>query len=356
MQIQATYYLHDLQFNFEANTSRGSLGKTHRIYLVKVFLKDEESYFGLGEAAPLKGLSIDFREDIEEMIGFFCGKAEQLEDPLDVLEDPLINLFPSVKFAFETALNDLFNGGIRSPFFTKNSDFTPIPINGLVWMGDKKVMLERIEEKINAGFKCIKIKVGAINFKEECQLLEHIRNVFSKEQLIIRLDANGSFTQDDVFSKLEKLSRYDIHSIEQPVLPGQWDLMNKVCSSNIIPVALDEELIGYSKEESRTILLKTIKPQYVILKPTLLGGYRETSEWVDLCKKLDIGWWLTSALESNVGLNAIYQMACRLGVTTYQGLGTGMLYENNFSSPLKILKDQIQYDFSESWRLPMLNN
>ena len=233
--------------------------------------------------------------------------------------------------------------------FTKGND--SIPINGLVWMGEKSFMKSQIETKIKEGFKCIKLKIGAIDFQSEIELLKYIRSQFSEKDIEIRVDANGAFSTKDALEKLKTLSEFKLHSIEQPIQQGQWQEMAKLCEKTPLDIALDEELIGVFKSENKSKLLNTIKPQYIILKPSLIGGFKGSKSWISLARSLKVGWWLTSALESNVGLNAISQFTYNLDTSMYQGLGTGSLYTNNFESPLYIKKGHICYDPNLNWNV-----
>ncbi|HAR20789.1 MAG TPA: o-succinylbenzoate synthase, partial [Cytophagales bacterium] len=263
-----------------------------------------------------------------------------------------LNAFPALRFAFETALLDLKNGGERKIF---KNDFSlqgaKIPINGLIWMGSKTFMLKQMEEKLMEGFSCLKLKIGALDFQTEKELLASIRSSFSAKEISIRLDANGAFSVSEALEKLNQLSDFEIHSVEQPIKPGQWQEMAKLCALSPIPVALDEELIGvYGSRKSK--LLDAIKPHYIILKPSLLGGFAMCDEWISLAEKQGIDWWITSALESNIGLNAICQYTFEK--TSHkrempQGLGTGSLYHNNIKSPLCVQKGHIHYSAKGIW-------
>lgn len=356
--MKLTYQKYTLDFKFSAGTSRGVL-KQKDTYILK--LQDQANHpFGLGEAGPLKGLSIDDREDIVDELNRLADLLSSEEMPSNTngvleLAERLVNQeFPSVRFGLETALLDLLNGGNRIIY---NNDFVEgklkIPINGLVWMGHMEDMLVQITEKVDQGFNCIKMKVGSLDFDKECDILQYIRRKYYTKELTLRVDANGAFKPEDAMSKLERLSAFDLHSIEQPIKPGQFDIMAELCSTSPIPIALDEELIGISKLNEKADLLDRIKPPYIILKPTLLGGLKATQQWIDLAEERKIGWWLTSALESNIGLNAITQYTAELGVKGHQGLGTGQLYHNNFNSPLEIKAGYIQFG-SEPWDLTNL--
>ncbi|WP_028982126.1 o-succinylbenzoate synthase [Sporocytophaga myxococcoides] len=350
MGLNCFWKKYTLDFKFEAGTSRGVL-TTHNVRYLIISSEKDSSKFGIGECAPLKGLSVDDRLDLDEKLDEIC-KLISNKNSIDECEEiyQYLQEWPSIRFALETALLDLQHGGKRKLF---ESDFTSgirgIPINGLIWMGDFNFMEKQLWEKLEQGFNCIKIKVGAIDFNKECSLLEKIRTKFSPEQIEIRVDANGAFTDKDAENKLKQLSAFTIHSIEQPVKAGQIELMKHLCKLNIIPVALDEELIGVHTEDTKIELLQKIKPQYIILKPTLLGGFQQCKEWIKAADDSLSGWWLTSALESNVGLNAVAQFAYTLNSPMPQGLGTGKLYHNNIDSPLVIQSGSLYYDPSQNW-------
>lgn len=344
-----TYKKHLLEFNKPATTSRGSL-QTHTVYYI---LKTDAltQKIGIGEAAPLKGLSIDAVDNFETYLQLVLN---QLNNGFK-LEDIDLENWPSIQFAIETALADLKFGGERKIF---ENDFIlnkPIPINGLVWMNKANEMLEEASQKIEAGFNCIKFKIGALDFDEECRLLEKIRSRYNAFKLEIRTDANGAFANADVFEKLNELKRFELHSIEQPIKAKQLDFMQEVCAKSPIPIALDEELIGI-KEQDIKPLLHHVKPPYIILKPTLLGGLAKSNFWINKANEIGINWWLTSALESNIGLNAIAQFCSSLNTQMPQGLGTGSLYKNNIDSPLTVSKGFIYYDLNKKWDLSLMRN
>lgn len=345
---------HQLQFNFKAATSRG-VYTTHDIWYIVLDINDT---IGIGEIAPLRDLSIDAVKDIKDIIKI---KLEQLfEYDINVTTDGINHLlnnlkldnYPSVRFGLEMALLDILNGGKRilfnNSFSRKESN---ILINGLIWMGDKNFMFRQVKEKIKSGFSCIKMKIGAINFDQECEILKYIRQHFSVNEIEIRVDANGAFDTKNVLEKLEKLSQFQIHSIEQPIKPNQWEEMNEICMKLPIPIALDEELIGINGYDNKMLMLKKINPKYIILKPTLLGGIYKSNEWIDIAERLDIKWWFTSALESNIGLNAISQFTSEFDNNLPQGLGTGGLYTNNIPSPLTVENGFIRYDKNKEWDL-----
>ena len=345
----------DLKFKFDAGTSRGVL-KSKTSFLIKAQSTHFPSQIGYGEAGPLPKLSIDDIPNFEEVLNNYLSLLEKNDLPLDedkllsYLESFVLDEHPSIRFALETALLDLLNGGVRQIFKSLSIERIPaIHINGLIWMGDKDFMLSQIDKKLQEGYDCVKMKIGAIDFKTECDLLAYIRSHFSRQEITLRVDANGAFSTEEAMHKLEALSKYDIHSIEQPIRQGNWSAMADLCAKSPIAIALDEELIGINGREAMLQLLQTIKPTFIILKPTLLGGIKKTMDWIKLAEDQGVAWWMTSALESNIGLNAIYQLTAKLKTTLPQGLGTGQLYENNISSPLIIEKGHIIYDQERSW-------
>lgn len=345
-----------LDFRFEAGTSRGVM-TAHDTYFLKLYHPENPTVFGLGECGPLHGVSPDLDRDLQSVLDQ-CVKSVLALDEFEIAHiDELIPVeFPALRFALETALQDYNQGGNRILFDNKFSQSQMmIPINGLVWMGNRGLMLERLKSKINEGFHCIKIKIGGIQFEEELDLLKYIREQYSSQEIIIRLDANGAFKPIDALKKLDQLSKYAIHSIEQPIMAGDWETMKKICSESPIPIALDEELIGVYGKDLKLQLLKSISPGYIILKPTLLGGFELTKEWIGLAAELGIGWWVTSALESNIGLNAIAQFVANYPLDLPQGLGTGQLYNNNINSPLEMDYGYLRYNSNKSWDLNQLS-
>ncbi len=351
-----SYTKRTLNFRFEAGTSRGVL-KTRDVYWIKAFDSANPDIVGWGEAAPLVKLSPDHREDFEEMLNRTLVSLNEvtfeLEEKaiLNQLKDLVPFDLPSIRFGLETALLDLECGGKKRLFPNGFFDAQEgIPINGLIWMGDRDFMLEQIDQKLSEGFDCIKMKIGAIDFEQEITLLQYIRSRFTTDQIVLRVDANGAFSPKDALEKLGRLAELDIHSIEQPIRAGQFQEMKALCRATPIPIALDEELIGVAEKKT---LLDIIRPQHIILKPTLLGGILETREWVKLAEERNIGWWMTSALESNIGLNAISQLASALETRIPQGLGTGKLYHNNLDSPLEIKTGKIFYSREKGWEKPV---
>lgn len=335
-----------LHFKQPAGTSRGTY-TTRRSWFIT--LTDENGRQGIGECAPLPNLSCDDIPDYAEKLSTFCESyisnlsAANLLPPFSLL---LPREFPSMLFGLETALLNLQVGSTMlydTPFGRGEEG---IPINGLVWMGSFEEMRERIEQKLAQGFHCVKLKIGAIDFDQELELLKKIRSRYSRSEIELRVDANGAFSPDDALQKLEQLSLYDIHSIEQPIRQGQWGDMAFLCRESPIPIALDEELIGVNDSYTKGQLLDIIKPAYIILKPSLHGGMSGTKEWLDLANDRHIGSWITSALESNVGLNAIAHLTAYLygpNIQRPQGLGTGQLFTDNIPMPLEIIGDKLWY-------------
>ncbi|GAA0878757.1 o-succinylbenzoate synthase [Algoriphagus jejuensis] len=355
-KLQFSFVKRTLDFRFEAGTSRGVL-TTRQVFWIKVLDPKCPEVIGWGEAAPLVKLSPDHRKDFEEILrktlDSLSGICFELKEK-SILEQLRVLIpfeLPSIRFGLETALLDLSWGGKKRLFPNRFYDVQEgISINGLIWMGGRDFMLEQIDQKLKDRFDCIKMKIGAIDFEQEIELLSYIRSRFSKDQITLRVDANGAFALENAPEKLERLADLDIHSIEQPIRAGDWEAMRKLCQATPLPIALDEELIGVTEKET---LLDAIQPQHIILKPTLLGGILETKEWVKLAEERNIGWWMTSALESNIGLNAISQLASALKTTIPQGLGTGKLYNNNLDSPLEIKAGKIFYNPEMDWEDPV---
>lgn len=307
--------------------------------------------FGLGECGPLPGLSVDDRPDFEEQLAAVLAEINRADLAITDdtrLYDLIPQRFPSILFGAEVAMRDLQNGGRRIIFDNGFLEGKPIPINGLIWMGDMDFMMDQINRKIAEGFRCIKLKVGGLDFDRERDIVSYIRRKYFREDITIRLDANGAFRTDDVLYRLDELAKFDIHSIEQPIRPGLSE-MEELCRKSPIPVAFDEELIGVHAPAEKSALLKKLKPQFIVLKPTLHGGIRGCEEWIRVAESLQIGWWMTSALESSVGLNAICQFASQYDLTIPQGLGTGAIYTDNFSSPLTVSEGRIFFDHKKTW-------
>lgn len=344
--MKAECFPYRLHFNFAAGTSRGILHEKET-WFISVWNEENPSIKGWGECALFRGLSLDDRPDYADMMHKVC-----MDPDMFVLKgSTLLTEWPSIRFGLETAGIDLEHGGQKILFpsaFTQGED--SIPINGLVWMGKKDVMLSGIQLKLNDGFHCIKLKIGAIDFESELSLLQTIRSEFSPADIEIRVDANGAFLPAEALEKLKRLSEFQIHSIEQPIRQGQSLEMADLCRRSPIPVALDEELINCTNFDQRFELLKLIRPQYIILKPALVGGFSSSLEWIQLANELNISWWITSALESNIGLNAIAQWTYTLGNPLPQGLGTGQLFQNNFSSPLVVKNGSLFYLPASGWQ------
>lgn len=346
--MKATYHKYLLNFKKPSGTSRGVLTQKETWFIVL----EDNGKKGIGECGILRGLSIDDRDDYEETLKWTCQNIHLGEEQLwqELIE------FPSIQFGIEMAFKSLES---ENPFILFPSDFTnsikSIPINGLVWMGDEQFMKAQIEEKLAQGFYCIKLKIGAIDFQKELDLLAFIRQNFDAKTIEIRVDANGAFDESLALDKLNQLAGYEIHSIEQPIVKNHTDTMSELCKTTPISIALDEELIGVFSIKEKETLLQKIKPQYIILKPSFIGGFHGTKQWIDLAEKYNIGWWITSALESNIGLNAIAQWTFLQNNSMPQGLGTGALYTNNFESPLEVSNGQLWYQKKLDWKFDFNN-
>lgn len=339
--MKARFSTHILKFKFAAGTSRGVILQKPTRYLIL----EENNMQGIGECSTINGLSVDPEELIEQKIEDLCTHINKGYNPLNFD----INGFPAIQFGLETALLDLKSGGNKILFPTGFSNGSlALPINGLVWMGDIDFMSRQIAEKLKSGYRCIKIKVGALDFDTEFRLVKKIRDQYNSDEIEIRLDANGGFKSADALRKLEKLSQLQIHSIEQPIKNGQYSEMAEICRNSPIPIALDEELIGLDPLTDAQVL-DIINPRYIILKPGIIGGLETSTKWIEIAEQKNIGWWVTSALESNIGLNAIAQWTSTLNVTIPQGLGTGQLYENNIPSPLEIKNAELHYNTTLNW-------
>lgn len=342
--MKATFFKHTLQFKQASGTSRGVL-----TYKDTWFIELENNAFkGIGECGMFKGLSIDHRDDFELKLQWAC---QNIDLGLQGLLSQLV-AFPSIQFGLEMAFRSLNQ---KSPFELFPSEFTKgqdsIPINGLIWMGESSFMKQQIKAKLEAGFSCIKLKIGALNFDKELALLNSIRDEFDAQAIEIRVDANGAFKPREALEKLKRLSEFNLHSIEQPIKQGQLQEMAQLCLDTPLPIALDEELIGVFPVTNKQVLLQTIKPQYIILKPTLIGGFKGSHEWIDVAESHNIGWWVTSALESNIGLNAIAQWTYTLKNALPQGLGTGGLFTNNIQAPLEVNSGRLFYNLKTKWNL-----
>lgn len=341
--ITASYQQYILNFKQPSGTSRGVLHTKETWFIIL----NENDKTGVGECGILRGLSADDRPDYEEKLRWAC---ENIHLGLDVLVSELVEL-PSIQFGLEMAFLSLKS---QNPFELFPSEFTKgkasIPINGLIWMGDADFMKQQIKAKIKEGFKCLKLKIGAIDFQTELDILKSIRQHFCESDIEIRVDANGAFSTTEALEKLKHLSDYQLHSIEQPIKAGQIQDMAQLCSQTPLPIALDEELISIFDYSKKELLLQTIQPQYIILKPSFIGGMKGSQEWIDLAKQQHIDYWITSALESNVGLNAIAQWTFTLNNPLPQGLGTGGLFTNNFECPLHVKNGTLHYHSNLNWK------
>jgi o-succinylbenzoate synthase len=341
--MRATYKKYILDFKRPSGTSRGVMTEKETWFITI----EQDGKYGIGECGILRSLSIDDRPDYEDKLKWVCNNIHLGED---TLWEAMIE-FPSIQFGLQTAFASLNSD---DPYILFPSEFTngnaTIPINGLVWMGSEGYMKEQIEDKIEQGFSC---KIGAIDFEQELNLLQFIRANFTPQQIEIRVDANGAFNYDVALDKLKQLSIYQLHSIEQPIEAGQLKAMSQLCKSTPLPIALDEELIGIFSYQDKEALLAKIQPQFIILKPSLVGGFRGCTEWIALAEKQAIGWWVTSALESNIGLNAIAQWTFTKNNPMPQGLGTGGLYTNNFNSPLEVKNGQLCYHPMALWEVSL---
>ena len=339
--LAAEIFYHNLIFIIPGGTSRGIL-KNKPTWYIKIYHNDNPSIFGLGECGPIEGLSIESGDKMMDQL-------KKVQESINDLSNLDLSLFPSINFGIENALNDLKNGGKRIIYQNSFVEGKPIKINGLIWMGDRDFMVNQIKSKIEKGFSCLKLKIGSIDFKEEISILKNIRKQFNSKILEIRVDANGAFSTKDILQKLNTLGKLEIHSIEQPIAINQWDSLKEICEKSPIPIALDEELIQLKKEKNEFI--KYVSPHFLVLKPTLIGGFEATKKWINIANENDINWWVTSALESNVGLSAIAQFCANYQLHLPQGLGTGQLFSNNIPSPLEIEGEYIFYKKNKSWDL-----
>ena len=343
---RAEYIKRILVFNEAGGTSRGTLYQKPS-WFIKIC--DEKGRTGVGECSIIPGLSIDDTPGLEAKIQDVCI---HINDYISNYHQSL-KLYPSLRFAIEMALLDLKN---KKPYELFPSDFTrghaSITINGLIWMGSADEMLKRIELKLQSGFTCLKLKVGAIDFDEELKILQTIRSRYSVRELELRVDANGAFSFNDALKKLEALSKYNLHSIEQPIKAGQVQEMHQLCKETPIAIALDEELIGIHDSGEKSELISSIQPQYIILKPSLVGGFQSAEEWIDAAENNHVGWWATSALEANIGLSAIAQWVFTKKNSMKQGLGTGQVFSNNIVSPLNLKGEQLYYEQGAKWDDP----
>lgn len=349
--MKAYFRKRTLKFNKPAGTSRGILLTKPSWY---IFLYDENNVEreGLGEVSIIPGLSIENEQQIETKLSEICDAINagtyELESPLPA--------FPAIKFALEMALLDYKSEGSKILFpsaFTNGAK--GIKTNGLIWMAPLEEMYRQVEQKLDAGFRCLKMKIGAIAIQQELEILSNLRQKYSSSELEIRVDANGAFLFEEAGGILAKLSELEVHSIEQPIAAGQAKEMASLCESSAIPIALDEELIGMYSFEEKKQLIEQIRPRYLILKPSLLGGFKASAEWITIAAELGVGWWATSALESNIGLNAIAQWLATFDTEMYQGLGLGNLYEENIGSPLELRGERLFYDTNRKWNFEFIS-
>lgn len=340
--MRASYHKHILQFKNPSGTSRGVL-KTKETWFLKI---QDGQKIGIGECGILRGLSYDDVPGYEEQLQWVCKHID--EGPARLWE--LLKEYPSIQAGVEMAFLSL---RAQDPFTIYPSAFTrgqaSVAINGLVWMGDEQFMKDQIAQKLEEGFDCIKMKIGAIDFDEEYRLLAAIREEYDGSKITLRVDANGGFAFAKAQHILTQLSQLEIHSIEQPIAVNNWEEMRALCEMTPVPIALDEELIGVLEMKQKQAILEKIKPQYIILKPSFVGGFRGSQEWITIADSLGIGWWITSALESNVGLNAIAQWAYHIDAQGPQGLGTGSLYTNNIPSPLEVRDGRLLINPKQAW-------
>lgn len=337
--MQFAWAKYSLNFKFEARTSRETM-RTKQTYLLRATADDGRTAYG--ECALFRGLSADDVPDYEERLAYYCTNPHEVSKCT----------MSSVRFGFETAMAGLAE---RDPFALWHSGNVHIPINGLIWMGDKHTMQQRIDAKLDEGFRVLKLKIGGINFADELDLLRMIRSRYSAHSLELRLDANGSFSPEQATECLAMLSKFAIHSIEQPLKAGQQEVMARLCADSPIPIALDEEIIGCTGNAQKHDLLDAIRPAYIILKPALCGGLSGATEWAHAAEDAGLGYWFTSALESNFGLDPIAGLAASLGVSMPQGLGTGELYYNNVMSPIARQGSALTYNPKKSWEIPTLD-
>ena len=336
-----------LQFKRPSGTSRGIMTEKETWFIIL----EKEGKKGIGECGILRGLSHDDRPDYSDKLQWACDNIHLGKDTLW----EALRAYPSIQFGIEQAFLSLAS---NDPMILFPSAFTnsqqSIPINGLIWMGTPEFMKEQIDEKIKQGFDCIKLKIGAIDFEKELHLIQYIRTQFSAETIEVRVDANGGFDKTNALHRIKQLAELKLHSIEQPIKQKHTDSMAELCENTPLPIALDEELIGVTNYNDKENLLQKIKPQFIILKPSLIGGFKGTKEWIDLAEKLNIGWWITSALESNIGLNAIAQWTYMLNNPMPQGLGTGALYTNNIDSPLIVQNGHLHYSNHSAWNIDFI--
>jgi o-succinylbenzoate synthase len=343
--MKAYFQKRILKFKKPAGTSRGIL-QTKPTWFIYLYDENNPSFKGIGEVSIIPGLSIEDEQSVELKLSDVCtlinaGKFDFNKPTID---------FPAIQFGLETAMLDYKAGGTKILYpseFTKGRE--GIKTNGLIWMGSSEDLYEQVEQKLKSGFRCLKMKIGALSLEKELSILKNLRRQFDTDQIELRVDANGAFKFTEAKEVLKRLADLSVHSIEQPILPSQIFEMAELCQDTPVPIALDEELIGKTPYENKQKLIELIKPQYLILKPSLLGGYSGSTDWINIADEFNIGWWVTSALESNIGLNAIAQWVATLKNNMYQGLGLGNLYVRNIDSPLKLVGEKLFYYPDSDW-------
>jgi o-succinylbenzoate synthase len=339
MALQAEFKKRTFHFGFDARTSRGQMRERQCWFLT--IHDDLKKINGTGEAAPLPGLSKETPEQVEQ-------ELQRVVDEINALF--VENLCSSVRTALEMALLDLHNGGKKLFFdnaFARREG--GIPTNGLIWIGGLDSMLQQVSIKVDEGYRTLKIKIGSLDFEKEIDILQYIKRKYFRENITIRLDANGAFKPNDALYKLNQLAQWGIHSIEQPIMANQHEAMAELCKKSPVPIALDEDVLGVLTREEKLRLIDQIKPQFLILKPSLMGGFKHTAEWIELAENHNVGWWITSALESSIGLNAVAQFTAQYPVSIPQGLGTGKIYSDNILSPLEVGKGELRLDKKMKW-------
>jgi len=350
--IKASYKKYTLRFKQPAGTSRG-IYTERTSWFISILDADNPLQTGIGECAPLPGLSPELDAGFIDKLSDICRDIERY---CDLTPDVLAG-FPSIRMGLETAFLDYRNKGTKIFYRNRFTEGTKgIKINGLVWMGSPEFLDEQIRNKLNEGYACIKLKVGAIDFDADLSLIRKIRNKYQAGDVEIRVDANGAFNPANVMDRLNAMAALNVHSIEQPVKAGQHDFLARLCANSPLPIALDEELIGISSFKQKQDIINYIHPQFLVLKPSLHGGFGGCSQWIELADASDIGWWITSALESNIGLNAIAQWTSTFRCNLHHGLGTGQLFTNNFDSPLYINNAELKFDADKTWNLSLLQN
>lgn len=342
--LDISWRKYNLKFTEPRGTSRGWFKEKPSWFIIGEDKAKQQKF--VGECALLPGLSIDDRPGYEQKVQETVESIKK-DSPIPDLTD-----WPSIQFGLEIFKAHRQSGNAKNLLPNSFSQGNDIKINGLIWMGEKENMLNQIKQKLESGFTCIKLKIGSIDFKEELDLIKFIRKEFSADQVVLRVDANGAFEPESALEKLKRLSEYSLHSIEQPIAKGQWEEMAKLCQKSPLAIALDEELIGTKGLDQKIKLIEAIEPQCIVLKPSLLGGFQQTREWIDIAQDHEIEWWNTSALESDIGLNAIAQFTSSFETEIPQGLGTGRLFKNNISSPLCVQGEYLHYSHDKIWKYP----